>query len=157
MVGDVRYDFREKHFHKRGLFLCSNQVVLEHPHYNSEPGRPEWEARLLAYNKKCDAEAGGEPDATANMNTTIESVTERAATRTWYDAKTDLVMVKVFTALPEKFASFLRYEMNKVAHANADAAAAGTSTKKKQEEATATTTTATTGGADADNNDNGES
>lgn len=27
----------------RGLFLCSNKVTLDHPYYNTEVGRKEWE------------------------------------------------------------------------------------------------------------------
>merc|ERR1712127_655997 len=47
LIGDKTYDmasesaryFREK----KGLYLCSNKVVLEHPFYNSEDGRESWE------------------------------------------------------------------------------------------------------------------
>ena len=28
----------------RGLFLCSNKVNLDHPYYNTEVGRKEWDA-----------------------------------------------------------------------------------------------------------------
>ena len=30
-------------FRGRGLFLCSNKVSLNHPYYNTETGRKEWE------------------------------------------------------------------------------------------------------------------
>ena len=28
----------------RGLFLCSNKISLDHPYYNTEVGRKEWDA-----------------------------------------------------------------------------------------------------------------
>mmetsp|Transcript_30937 Transcript_30937/g.47428 ORF Transcript_30937/g.47428 Transcript_30937/m.47428 type:complete len:83 (+) Transcript_30937:75-323(+) len=28
----------------RGLFLCSNGLLLEHPYYNSKKGRAEWKS-----------------------------------------------------------------------------------------------------------------
>ena len=46
LVGDTTYDGGgdATSLRGRGLFLCSNKVVLEHPHYNTEVGRAEWEA-----------------------------------------------------------------------------------------------------------------
>jgi len=46
IVGDTVYDGGgdAMSLRGRGLFLCSNNVSLEHPHYNSPEGRKEWEA-----------------------------------------------------------------------------------------------------------------
>lgn len=46
LVGDTRYDGGgdATSLRGRGLFLCSNRVVLEHPYYNTEGGRADWEA-----------------------------------------------------------------------------------------------------------------
>jgi len=46
LVGDTTYDGGgdAMNLRGRGLFLCSNKVVLDHPHYNTEAGRAEWEA-----------------------------------------------------------------------------------------------------------------
>lgn len=46
LVGDTIYDGGgiASNLRGRGLFLCSNKVVLDHPHYNTEEGRAEWEA-----------------------------------------------------------------------------------------------------------------
>jgi 23S rRNA-/tRNA-specific pseudouridylate synthase len=47
LVGDSKYDGGDadaKRLRGRGLFLCSNRVVLDHPHYNTNEGRAEWEA-----------------------------------------------------------------------------------------------------------------
>lgn len=45
LVGDKDYDGGREAmmFRERGLFLCSNRVTLEHPYYNTEAGRKEWE------------------------------------------------------------------------------------------------------------------
>ena len=45
LIGDTRYDGggEAKSLRGRGLFLCSNKVVLQHPYYNTEEGRTEWE------------------------------------------------------------------------------------------------------------------
>lgn len=45
LVGDKAYDGGREAmtFRERGLFLCSNRVTLEHPYYNTELGRKEWE------------------------------------------------------------------------------------------------------------------
>lgn len=44
LVGDKTYDGGgdAMQLRERGLFLCSNSVVLEHPYYNSEIGRKEF-------------------------------------------------------------------------------------------------------------------
>ena len=47
LVGDKTYsgNVEMKHqFLNDGLYLCSNAVSLEHPHYNTDAGRREWEA-----------------------------------------------------------------------------------------------------------------
>eukprot|EP00536_Pseudo-nitzschia_multiseries_P006620 jgi/Psemu1/255525/estExt_Genewise1Plus.C_1440010 len=46
LVGDVTYDGggEAMQLRGRGLFLCSNEVRLDHPYYNTVEGRAEWEA-----------------------------------------------------------------------------------------------------------------
>eukprot|EP00531_Pseudo-nitzschia_arenysensis_P011358 CAMPEP_0116144144 /NCGR_PEP_ID=MMETSP0329-20121206/15835_1 /TAXON_ID=697910 /ORGANISM="Pseudo-nitzschia arenysensis, Strain B593" /LENGTH=213 /DNA_ID=CAMNT_0003639527 /DNA_START=78 /DNA_END=717 /DNA_ORIENTATION=+ len=46
LVGDKTYDGDgdAAKLRGRGLFLCSNKVVLNHPYYNTEEGRAEWES-----------------------------------------------------------------------------------------------------------------
>ncbi len=45
LVGDTKYDGGgdAERLRGRGLFLCSNKVVLNHPYYNTDEGRAEWE------------------------------------------------------------------------------------------------------------------
>jgi len=48
LVGDSTYSGAagvelRRQFADRGLMLCSNAVMLEHPHYNTPEGRREWE------------------------------------------------------------------------------------------------------------------
>jgi 23S rRNA-/tRNA-specific pseudouridylate synthase len=45
LVGDKTYDGGgdAMAFRERGLFLCSNRVTMEHPYYNTDVGRQEWE------------------------------------------------------------------------------------------------------------------
>jgi 23S rRNA pseudouridine1911/1915/1917 synthase len=45
LVGDDDYDGGQEHakaMRDRGLFLCSNQITLEHPYYNTDHGRGLW-------------------------------------------------------------------------------------------------------------------
>mmetsp|Transcript_17669 Transcript_17669/g.51427 ORF Transcript_17669/g.51427 Transcript_17669/m.51427 type:complete len:531 (-) Transcript_17669:86-1678(-) len=47
LVGDKTYSGEielQHQFLDHGLYLCSNKVTLEHPYYNTETGRREWEA-----------------------------------------------------------------------------------------------------------------
>ncbi|KAL9183114.1 hypothetical protein ACHAXT_004901 [Thalassiosira profunda] len=47
LVGDSTYDGADEaalRLRGRGLFLCSNEIELEHPYYNTPSGRQEWEA-----------------------------------------------------------------------------------------------------------------
>ena len=86
LVGDKGYDGGGKavYLRQRGLFLCSNQLLLEHPYFNTDKGRQEWESLG-------DAEkyAGG---------------------RLYLSESDDKVMVKVSIELPPKFESFLNAE-----------------------------------------------
>lgn len=45
IAGDSTYDGGKEaaSLRGRGLFLCSNRVILEHPYYNTKEGRTEWE------------------------------------------------------------------------------------------------------------------
>ena len=47
LVGDALYagKLQAHHFRRRGLYLCSRGLVLQHPCYNSDDGRKEWERR----------------------------------------------------------------------------------------------------------------
>jgi len=46
LVGDKIYDGggEAMQLRERGLFLCSNKIRLDHPHYNTEAGRKEWDS-----------------------------------------------------------------------------------------------------------------
>ncbi len=70
-------------FRGRGLFLCSNKVTLDHPYFNSEIGRRQWES--LPENEKW---AGGKIKLSND----------------------DVVKVVASIELPAKFSSFLRSE-----------------------------------------------
>mmetsp|Transcript_13414 Transcript_13414/g.18002 ORF Transcript_13414/g.18002 Transcript_13414/m.18002 type:complete len:220 (+) Transcript_13414:59-718(+) len=41
VIGDSEYD--HLNFKDESLYLCSNKVTLDHPYYNTEAGRKEWE------------------------------------------------------------------------------------------------------------------
>ena len=70
----------------RGLFLCSNKVILDHPYFNTEIGRQEWEN--LSDEGKW---ANGKIKLTSNGDR-------------------DIVQVSVSIELPNKFNSFLNSE-----------------------------------------------
>ncbi|KAL7470617.1 hypothetical protein ACHAXS_010835 [Conticribra weissflogii] len=45
LVGDTTYDGGDENamrLRKRGLFLCSNEIVVEHPYYNTPVGKLDW-------------------------------------------------------------------------------------------------------------------
>jgi len=85
ICGDSSYDEGSLRLRKRGLFLCSNEIMIEHPYYNSPIGRKEWDR------VKKDAQ-----------NLAKEHLQE--------DEETGRVIVKVRIDLPSKFESFLRHE-----------------------------------------------
>ena len=72
----------------RGLFLCSNKVCLDHPHYNTEIGRKEWDS--LPHEDKW---AGGRIRLSEDGTT---------------------VQVHLEISLPSKFESFLEWEEERV-------------------------------------------
>lgn len=72
----------------RGLFLCSNKVCLDHPYYNTEIGREEWESL---------------PDEEKWADDRI---------RLSEDGK--IVQVHISIPLPSKFEGFLRREEERV-------------------------------------------
>lgn len=94
IVGDKRYDGGDPSSMKlraRGMFLCSNKVVLEHPYYNSDDGRQEWKA----------------------LNLDLEETYKEGnccSYRIWYDDALDKVMVEAEIPLPSKFDSLLKNE-----------------------------------------------
>jgi hypothetical protein len=77
-------------FRGRGLFLCSNKVSLNHPYYNTETGRKEWEN--LPDNEKW-------ADGMIKLSDEGDEST---------------VQVTVSIDLPGKFASFLKSEEERV-------------------------------------------
>jgi hypothetical protein len=84
-VGDNKYDGGgdAMQLRERGLFLCSNQVTLEHPFYNSEMGR-----KLFDEMSEEQRFAGG---------------------KLWL-SEDDTVMVSASIKIPEKFGSLLDRE-----------------------------------------------
>jgi hypothetical protein len=89
IVGDKEYDGGKEamDLRGRGLFLCSNKVVLEHPYYNTEVGRKEWE-NLEDNEKWRDGMIKLSDDSSGNS----------------------IVQVNVSIDLPGKFTSFLKTE-----------------------------------------------
>ncbi|KAL7552174.1 hypothetical protein ACHAWF_015398 [Thalassiosira exigua] len=88
LVGDTTYDGGDdsaRRLRKRGLFLCSNEICLEHPYYNTPIGRKEW------------LDSGGR-DRVGDQSLVLE------------DKNTDSVKVQAQIELPDKFESFLRHE-----------------------------------------------
>jgi 23S rRNA-/tRNA-specific pseudouridylate synthase len=87
LIGDKEYDGGGKWsiFRERGLFLCSNKVVVNHPYYNTEIGRKEYDA--MSEEKK--SFAGG---------------------MIYLSEIENLVKVQASIELPAKFSSFLRWE-----------------------------------------------
>lgn len=88
LVGDKTYDGGgdAMQLRERGLFLCSNRVVLEHPYYNSEIGRKEF-ASLS--------------DAAKSEMKGIEQ------------APDGTVLVRATIPLPQKFTNFMEREQSR--------------------------------------------
>ena len=90
IVGDSTYDDDDdsaRRLRKRGLFLCSNELVVEHPYYNTPAGYKQW----------------------MNMSQSEKSSYGDDA-ELYEDDDTGMVMVKASISLPEKFSSFLERE-----------------------------------------------
>ena len=88
LVGDTTYDGACEsaiRLRKRGLFLCSNEIELEHPYYNTPFGQKAWDEMK---EKKA---FGGDGSL-------------------WEDTETSTVMMKASIPLPNKFESFLKRE-----------------------------------------------
>ena len=88
LVGDTTYDAADDsalRLRKRGLFLCANEIELEHPYYNTLAGQKDWINMGQRERYHCD-------DAVV-----------------WEDDE-GTVMVKARIALPDKFDSFLQRE-----------------------------------------------
>lgn len=91
LVGDTTYDEADDdamRLRKRGLFLCSNEIIVEHPYYNTPDGQIEWN------NMKKNGEFKGK-----------EFLEE--------DEETGRVLVWGRISLPDKFESFLTHEENR--------------------------------------------
>lgn len=84
IVGDSTYECSLR-LRKRGLFLCSNEIMIDHPYYNTPAGREKW-IRMKEDNRNL---AEGYLDE---------------------DQETGRVTVKVRIDLPDKFDSFLKHE-----------------------------------------------
>ena len=87
-MGDTTYDVANEsalRFRERGLFLCSNEIEIEHPYYNTPSGRTRWIE--LA---KCGVVDHEQGDAAVQE-----------------DESTGMVIVKAKIPLPEKFQSLL--------------------------------------------------
>mmetsp|Transcript_36913 Transcript_36913/g.42103 ORF Transcript_36913/g.42103 Transcript_36913/m.42103 type:complete len:446 (+) Transcript_36913:3-1340(+) len=85
IVGDKEYDGNHEGAVKlrgRGLFLCSNKVVLEHPFYNTRAGRGVWDT----------------------MEESSKSFKEG---KLWLHQEDDMVIVCVSVELPNKFSELL--------------------------------------------------
>jgi len=88
IVGDTTYDDDDdsaKRLRKRGLFLCSNKLVVEHPYYNTPDGYKQWMSMSQSEKRRYGDEA------------------------VLYD-EGGIVMVKASIDLPDKFNSFLERE-----------------------------------------------
>jgi len=86
IVGDATYDEDNMRLKKRGLFLCSNEITIEHPYYNTPSGREEWsqlKKDTLNLGEGCHLEE---------------------------DEESGIVSLRVMIDLPKKFASFLMHE-----------------------------------------------
>ena len=84
--GDATYDEDNMRLRKRGLFLCSNEITIEHPYYNTPSGREEWsqlKKDTLNLGEGCLLEE---------------------------DEESGIVTLRVRIDLPKKFASFLMHE-----------------------------------------------
>lgn len=93
LVGDTVYDDADENalrLRKRGLFLCSNQIIVEHPYYNTPAGHAEWIAMKNNRKNIVDGMQLHEDDSTG------------------------VVMVKARIKLPDKFEKFLEHENNRV-------------------------------------------
>jgi hypothetical protein len=81
LLGDKEYDGGglAKKLREDGFYLCSNEITLEHPYYNTPSGRKEFDNK----SKKNDKDS------------------------VYIDEKTNLVMVQAMIKLPDKFMKFL--------------------------------------------------
>ena len=92
LVGDTTYDGADDvamRLRGRGLFLCANEIELEHPYYNTHSGRQEW-----------NAERRGSDSDDASV---------------WENEDTGIVMVRARISLPAKFESLLKHESSRAA------------------------------------------
>jgi 23S rRNA pseudouridine1911/1915/1917 synthase len=83
IVGDSEYDENTPNLRERGLFLCANKVSLDHPYFNTQEGRGEWN------NKDFDEKFSGG----------MIQITDD-----------DIVQVRVAIELPRKFSTFFAKE-----------------------------------------------
>jgi len=89
IIGDTTYDDADDsalRFRERGLFLCSNEIEVEHPYYNTPSGRKVW----------------------LEMDTRVVQSNGDAILQE--DEDTGMVILKARIDLPEKFQSFIERE-----------------------------------------------
>ena len=95
LVGDTTYDGADEsalRLRGRGLFLCSNEIELEHPYYNTPSGRQDCQMKKVERGDKCSGDA-----------------------LVWEDEVSGSVMVRARVDLPPKFESFLTHEGSRAA------------------------------------------
>lgn len=83
IVGDSEYDGIRPNLRERGLFLCANKVCLEHPYFNTQDGRQEWNNKDFG---------------------------EKFAKGMVQISEANIVQVKVAIDLPKKFSTFFANE-----------------------------------------------
>ncbi len=77
LLGDKLYDGGgpAKTLRDQGFFLCSNEVTLEHPYYNTELGREEWNTKkqtLLGENERGSVSIMEDEDGTVLIRCKID-------------------------------------------------------------------------------------
>jgi 23S rRNA-/tRNA-specific pseudouridylate synthase len=86
LVGDKRYDGNHPDalkYRGQGLFLCSTRVKLQHPHYNTEEGREQWEKLDASERSPFLSEEGGKVMITVEVDMPLkfQRLLERAEDR----------------------------------------------------------------------------
>ena len=88
IVGDKKYDHTEQRLMDRGMFLCSNQIKLEHPYFNTIDGKREYFQSEKQDNITC-------------------SENGKSSCSLFYDKKYDKVFVQASIPLPDKFSKLV--------------------------------------------------
>ena len=116
LVGDKTYDGgrdEAKALRKRGLMLCSNQLLLEHPYYNTNQGRKAWGRLVKKHNNNTIDDDENDDDGLSSKSRHDEKQTQKidcGLATLYLDEETGLVMVRAAIDLPDKFKNFLERE-----------------------------------------------